>query len=303
MPQIKNFEISIIIPNYNGEMSIKKNLPFTINALENKRNHIKEIIVVDDASTDDSIGLLKSQYKNIRLIKHTQRRGLLVAANTGVRASRGQLIALINPGVRVDAGFLEKMGNRFNDDSVFAVALHEKGEGRLIGKFKDGFIDIKFEQEEDTSHLCFLAGRGSGVFNKRIWTELGGLDDKLFSPLYWEDLDICFRAYKRGYKVIWDPSSNIDSGGEPITGNLSENFLNNIKESNLLLLIWKNITSPVLFRKHLVFLIRRMLRHPGYIKVVFKALSKLKIVIAKRRKEIKDSRLSDEAVFSKFNSS
>jgi len=60
------------------------------------------------------------------------------------------------------------------------------------------------------------------------------------------------------------------------------------------------LTSPILFRKHLLGLLKRVLSHPGYIRIVFIALLKLKPVFKARKKEKKESKISDEAIFARF---
>src|SRR3990170_5810053 len=94
-----NFEVSIIIPNYNTENLLAKNLPYVLKAKNFAANRIKEIILVDDASPDGSAELVKRQFKEIRLIKHKVNRGFSASVNTGARGSQGNLIALLNTDV------------------------------------------------------------------------------------------------------------------------------------------------------------------------------------------------------------
>jgi hypothetical protein len=77
-------------------------------------------------------------------------------------------------------------------------------------------------------------------------------------------------------------------------------YVQRVRERNQLLMIWKNIHSPVLIRRHIVGVIKRVVRHPGYIRIVLMALGRLGTALKERSKEIKLSRVSDEAVFSRF---
>ena len=65
-------------------------------------------------------------------------------------------------------------------------------------------------------------------------------------------------------------------------------------------MLWKNISSANLIRKHIVGLASRLIKHPGYIRIVLMALSRFGIMLAKRRREIKESKVSDEVIFSRF---
>jgi len=84
----QKLSVSIVIPNYNGELILSKNLPVVIRASKNPKNHIIEIIIVDDKSTDNSVNFIKSNFPQIKLIKHTANRGFYCAVNTGVRMAK-----------------------------------------------------------------------------------------------------------------------------------------------------------------------------------------------------------------------
>ena len=73
-----------------------------------------------------------------------------------------------------------------------------------------------------------------------------------------------------------------------------------IQQRNQLLFIWKNLTSNQLMRKHILGLFKRLLKHPGYLKVIFLALVKMPMVLKSRRKVKKFFKVSDEAIFANF---
>ena len=292
---------SIIIPNFNGESLLAKNLPYVIRAMDNKNNNISEIIVVDDGSWDGSIKLLKENFPQVKIIKHKINRGFSTAVNTGVRGSDGNLLVLLNSDVVPSEDFLVSTLPHFKNPEVFAVSLHEKGYGWARGGFKDGYIQILPGEESDSFHESFYVSGGSGVFRRTIWVELGGMDEELLSPFYWEDIDLCFRAAKRGYIVGWEPESNVVHNHESTISKLSKKYVARIKERNQLLCLWKNLTSPNLIRKHIVGLFARLARHPGYIRIVLMAVGRLQVALKKKKKEIKESKVSDEAIFARFS--
>jgi len=293
--------VSIVIPNWNGRELLEKNLPFVLAAKDNKPNKILEIIVVDDGSNDDSVKFLKENYEGkIKIIKHTKNRGFSASINTGVRSAKGDFVCLLNTDVAPEKDFLVSTRALFNDKKVFGVSLHEKGYAGSIGRFRDGFIVHDAGKESDKAYETFWISGGSGIFRRSIWMELKGLDEALLSPLYWEDLDICYRALKRGYVLLWDPKANVSHIHESTTSKLPRDRLSRIKERNQLLVNWKNLTSPAFFRKHLSGLLRRVVKHPGYIRIVFMALPRIRDVLKLRKIEKRESILSDEAVFAKF---
>ena len=123
------------------------------------------------------------------------------------------------------------------------------------------------------------------------------MDEKVFSPFYWEDIDLSYRATKRGYDVLWEPGSVVDHKHESTVSKLSKKYVQRIRERNELLFIWKNIHSKKFIRNHIGALLKRIIKHPGYLVIFVMALSKLGIALKARKKEIKESKLSDEAVF------
>ena len=295
-------KISIVVPNYNGKDLLEKNLPSVIEAMNKPKNNICELVIVDNGSTDDSVSYLNQNFKDqFKLIKHTKNRGFSAAVNIGVRATQGDLILLLNNDVKPKLDFLENVEKLFKDNSVFAVSLHEKGHGASSASFKDGIIDISFtKKESEKVELTFYVSGAAGLFRKTIWQELGGMDEKLLSPFYWEDIDLCFRASKRGYTNLWSPFGKVIHNHESTSSKLPKKYVDRIRERNQLLMLWKNLHSKAMFNKHLNGLFKRILKNPGYIRIVFMSLLKLGLVIKARRKEIKECVVSDEAVFQKY---
>lgn len=296
----KNFTVSVVMPNLNGEALLEKNLPKLIAAKNHEANNILEIIIVDDGSWDGSVKFLKKNYPEIRLFRHTTNRGFSAGVNTGARAAKGDLIFLINNDVLPDKDCLVNVLPIFEDKSVFAVSLHEKGFGSAKGSFADGYIQLAMGEEGNKTHPSFYVSGGSGVFRRSMWVELGGMDEKLLSPFYWEDIDICYRAAKRGYKLLWEPNAIVEHHHESTISKFPKDYVAKVRERNQLLMLWKNVTSKNLIRKHVVGLLKRLIRHPGYIKVIIMALGRWGIMRQRRKKEIKESKVSDEIIFSRY---
>jgi GT2 family glycosyltransferase len=296
----KQKEVSIIIPNYNGEHLLVKNLPEVVRCLKNKKNRILEIIVVDDASSDESVKIIKSNFPSIKLIKHKINRGFSASINTGARAAKGKFLALLNSDVVPYEDFLIKALPHFTGKKVFAVSFNEQVFGPAVGFFKNGFVGHKSLSARKTQE-SFWANGGSGIFRRSYWMKLNGMDEKLLSPFYWEDVDLSYRAQKRGWKIFWEFGSRVTHNHESTIGKINQSYRNKIQQRNELIFIWKNITSPILFRKHLTGLFRRLVKHRGYMKVLFMVLPKMRLIIKARKKEAKQAKVSDEAIFAKFS--
>jgi GT2 family glycosyltransferase len=296
----KKLAISVVMPNLNGEKLLEKNLPILIAARNYSPNQIMEIIIVDDGSWDGSVAFLKKNFPEVRVIKHTANRGFSAAVNTGARAAKGDLILLINTDVLPDKDFLVKVLPHFSDNKVFAVSLHERGYGSARGYFGEGYIQLAMGEENDKVHPSFYVSGGSGVFRRSIWVELGGMDEKLLSPFYWEDIDICYRAAKRGYKLLWEPDGIVEHHHESTISKFPKTYVARVRERNQLLMLWKNVTSPNLTRKHIAGLAKRLVMHPGYLRIIIMALGRIGIAMQKRKREAKESKVSDEAIFARY---
>jgi len=297
---MKKYTVSVVIPSFNSEKLLEKNLPALLLSKNNPENNILEIIIVDDGSTDKTSALITSKFSQIKLIRHRKNRGFSAGVNTGVRAAKGDLILLINTDVVPEENFLASVFKHFENGKVFAVSLHEKGFGWARGAFSDGYVQLATGGESVESHSSFYVSGENGVFRRSIWMELNGMDEKLLSPFYWEDIDICYRASKRGYINLWEPSAHVVHNHESTISKFSNSYIQRVKERNQLLVIWKNIHSASLIQKHILGVLKRSVTHPSYIRIVLMSLGRLGFALKARKKEIKLSKVSDEAIFSRF---
>jgi GT2 family glycosyltransferase len=255
-------KISIVIPNYNGEKLIKKNLSKVVDCLS-KSNEDYEIIVVDDGSTDGSIDYLKTKEDilGIKLIVNQKNLGFSSTVNKGVEETSGDIIVLLNTDVVPKEGFLKPVLPHFNDENVFAVGFLDESmeknkkvfRGRGVGGFRKGFL-VHRKGEIDKSNTLWASG-GSSAFRKSVWDKLGGLN-ALYDPFYWEDIDLSYRALKSGYKIIFEKKSVVEHYHEEgsIKQKYSDSFIKAIAYRNQFIFVWVNITDLDFQFLHLIFL-------------------------------------------------
>jgi len=248
--------LSVVIPNYNGQDLLKKNLPKVLAAVGDA-----EVIIVDDASTDASalvISDLKSQIPNLKLIKNELNLGFSSTVNRGVKEASGDIIILLNTDVIPEKKFLEPLLLRFRNEKIFAVGCMDKSmeegkivlRGRGVGAWKRGFL-IHSRGEVDKTTTLWVSG-GSGAFRKTIWEKLGGFNS-LYNPFYWEDIDLSYRAVKSGYKVLFEPKSVVVHEHEKgaIKKKFSSMQIKSIAYRNQFIFVWKNTTDLDLQLNHL----------------------------------------------------
>jgi len=285
--------ISIVIPNFNGEQLLKNNLPHVLAAQPD------EIIVVDDSSTDGSEQVLQ-KFTNIKVVKHQRNLGFVASVNDGVRTAKGEIVVLLNNDVSPNEDFLRPLTKHFENKDVFAVSCAEEGYSWAWAKFENGFITHGMGKPTISAHSSFWASGGSAAFSREKWVKLDGMDE-LYKPFYWEDIDICYRAQKRGWKILWEPKSKVKHEHEfTIAKHFSRSYMDYISQRNQLLFIWKNITDSAMIREHQIWLSKKLIKEPKYWKVFYSSLIKLPEVLKKRSEEKKEEVIKNKEIFDLF---
>ncbi|MFH1561018.1 MAG: glycosyltransferase family 2 protein [Patescibacteria group bacterium] len=272
---MKKPKVTIIIPTWNGEELLRKNLFQVLDSLPKD----SQVIVVENGSTDGSLQFLKEVKKKdsrLELIINQTNLGFIPACNQAAKLARGKFIALINNDVIPQKGFLPPALKHFEDPKVFAVSFRETQDqwGSWAEIFwQSGFFNYLPGVDKSDSHISGWASGGSAIFRKSVWEKLGGFDP-IYQPFYWEDLDIGYRAWKSGYKIIWEPESKVEHHHESTVSKLDKTWVARVKERNQLLFIWRNITDWNLRLSHLLGLFFRVVFGPNYIKVIWMALKR-----------------------------
>lgn len=257
--------VSVVIPNYNGFNLLEECLPSVIKAVD-RYGRGSEIILVDDASTDNSLALMKSKFSSVRVIALSRNQGFGRASHIGIKKAAHDLVMLLNSDIATPEAFLFPLVRCFKDPDLFAVqprAYYPGGErlnvGMNVGWMEWGSGYIRIWNEADTrekklidrlSPTLYCLG-GAMLFDRRKYYNLGGFD-KLFYPFRWEDIDICYRALKRGWKLFYQPDSVVYHHHHATLNKVfTPDYLNIIEQKNELLFTWKNLHDTSLIDLHL----------------------------------------------------
>ncbi|MFH2019543.1 MAG: glycosyltransferase family 2 protein [bacterium] len=292
-------KVSIVIPSWNSESQLKQNLPSVFKAAERVK---AEIIIIDDSSQfDDSAGYLKSWGKKIRFYENKINGGFSFTVNRGVRLAKGEIVILLNTDVRPAPDCFLNCLSKFKDPSIFAVTFNS-GEAWAGGKWEGGLLQhAKVEPNKNNINKVnpsLWASGGQAAFERKKWLELGGMD-LLYQPFYWEDVDLGYRAWKRGWKIIWDPSSKCvhDHQKSVIASNFTPEFVKATAQRNQFLFVWKNISDSQMLCSHFLQLPRFIKNYPG---PFFRALTLLPLALRGRKSGRSASTLSDQEVLSNW---
>jgi GT2 family glycosyltransferase/glycosyltransferase involved in cell wall biosynthesis len=241
---------SVVIPNWNGKDLLEKYLPSVLAAAAGNPHH--EIIVVDNGSTDGSADFLKQQFPSVRVISLPENLGFGAGSNIGFRAAKNDIVVLLNSDMRVAEDFLQPLLAGFHDETVFAVTCQiffsdpeklRQETGLTQAWWRHGKLGVRHRIDGQITEIfpCFYPGGGSSAYDRRKFLELGGFDH-LFKPFYLEDTDLGFLAWKRGWKVYYQPRSVVWHEHRGTIGkNFSQDFIQAIVLKNFTLFAWKNI--------------------------------------------------------------
>jgi len=306
-------DISIIIPNYNGEYLLKNNLPKVVLAAKSYKKGTVEIIITDDASYDGSLAFLESFTKknseiHFKIVTSKKNRGFSGNVTNGARKATGEILILLNTDVAPYKDFLMPLLPHFQDETVFAVACLEESledgkkilRGRGIGKWTRGFL-IHGKGEVNKTTTLWASG-GSSAFRKSIWDKIGGLNE-LYNPFYWEDIDLSYRAQKAGYKIVFEQKSKVihEHSKGSIKTQHTEEKITKVAYRNQFFFVWLNITDSSFILSHLLWLpihIGSAIVHGNTTLLAgfFEALLSLPQVLLARRKNYSLLKCSDKDV-------
>lgn len=259
-------KLAVVILNWNGRKFLKDFLPSVI---EHNPDY-SEIVVADNASTDDSVEFLKENYPNVRIILNETNGGFSKGYNDALKQIDAEYYCLLNSDIKVSSGWIDPILKLMDSDENIAVCQpkllsyfepkkfeYSGAAGGFIDKYGYPFCRGRIFSEIETDRgqyndVCEIFwATGACMFVKAdIYHKFGGLDEDFFAHM--EEIDFCWRLKNHGYKIMYCPDSKVyHVGGGTLPKKSSQktylNFRNNI------ILLYKNLPSHRLFH---VFILR-----------------------------------------------
>ncbi|PWH20888.1 MAG: glycosyltransferase family 2 protein [Ardenticatenia bacterium] len=206
--------LSVIIPNWNGA----RHLPTCLDALREQSYLRMEVIVVDNASADESQELLRTRYPEVRTLVLERNVGLTGAMNRGFQLARGELIASLNNDTQVTPTWANQLVHALQKHPEAGMAaskillfdrrdvLHSAGDMYSI----DGIpvnrgVWQRDEGQFDREEYVWGACGGAALYRREMLEDIGFFDEELF--MYCEDVDLNWRAQLAGYRCIFVPQA------------------------------------------------------------------------------------------------
>ena len=232
-----------------------------------------EIIVADNASTDDSLPFLQEHFPSIRIIRNDRNYGFAAGYNVALAQVEAEYYCLLNSDIEVAEGWVEPViGLLDSDPRIAAVqpkirSFHDRGLFEYAGAC-GGYIDkygypfcrgrvfstVEDDHGQYDTPIDIFWATGAALFvRSSVYRELGGLDDDFFAHM--EEIDLCWRIRNRGYRIVAEPKSVVFhvGGGTLPKNNAFKTFLN-FRNNHFLLI--KNLPAKRLLP---TFLMRMLL--------------------------------------------
>jgi GT2 family glycosyltransferase len=255
--------LSVVIPNWNGA----RYLPTCLDALARQTYPALEIIVVDNASSDDSSALIRSGYPAVRLLELSENRGFTGACNAGIQAASGEFIALLNNDTEADTGWAAAVVDAFKRHpeagSVASKMLlfDQRDHIHTAGDYftKDGRAGNRGVWQRDSGQFdeeayVFSACGGSAVYRRALLDQVGLLDDDFFFS--GEDVDLGWRAQLAGWRCLYTPAAVVYHHLSATGGGVTASYYDG---RNLIFILIKNFPAAF-WRRYGLLVLRAQLR-------------------------------------------
>ncbi len=214
-------EVAVVILNWNGRTYLERFLPFVISSTYNNLR----VIVADNASTDGSIEMLREKFPSVEIIINPENEGFAKGYNTALKQIDSPYYVLLNSDVEVSRGWITNIIRLMERDELIAacqpkiLSYNQKFKFEYAGAC-GGWIDKygypfargrvfdhceKDEGQYNTAEECFWASGAAMFVRSKVFHEAGGFDEFFFA--HQEEIDLCWRLQKKGFKIYCEPSS------------------------------------------------------------------------------------------------
>jgi GT2 family glycosyltransferase len=254
-------DVSVVVVTWNG----RQHLDACLGALATQQGVSLEVILVDNASTDDTVAHVRSRHPSVRIVSLSENRGFAGGNNAGVADARAPMIAFLNNDTAADSGWLRALLAGLDQTAGFAlttsriVYMHDP---QVIDSAGDGFLraggafkrlhGMPSGEAADALEVFGVCGAAC-LMPKAVFEELGGFDEDFFASH--EDVDLSYRARLRGYRVRYVPDAIVRHQGSATLGRHSARAIF-YGQRNLEWVYIKNSPTSVLLRTaagHLVY--------------------------------------------------
>ena len=253
MPRAPRALVSVVVPNYNGEAVLSECLA----SLRSQTYEPLQVIVVDDASTDQSLMIAEQFFDGVEVVKRSNNAGFAATVNDGIRAARGKYIAVLNNDTKAEESWIEASVDalkRFPDVGMIApkiltfddpVQIYAVGTGitRSGYVFNIGQGTPESGQFNEGRYVMGASG-AAALFRREVFEIVGDFDEDLAH--YLEDVDLSFRAQLEGIRCYYEPGAVVQHWGGKAGGGQNGAMQVRQVSRNLLGILVKDMPRSIL---------------------------------------------------------
>lgn len=250
--------VAVVILNWNGRHFLEKFMPSVTGS--GYRN--MQVVVADNASTDDSVDFLQKNYPAVEIIQNGFNHGFAKGYNEALKKVQADYFVLLNSDVEVTQGWIEPIIQLMERDKAIAacqpkiLAYENKhlfeyagASGGWIDNFGYPFMRGRIfdicetdSGQYDQATPCFWASGAALFIRSDVYRQLEGMDEYFFA--HQEEIDLCWRAQLAGYTIYVQPASVVYhvGGGTLPKGNSRKTYLN---FRNNLVMLYKNLPGTI----------------------------------------------------------
>jgi N-acetylglucosaminyl-diphospho-decaprenol L-rhamnosyltransferase len=223
--------VSLILVTYDSSPL----LPAFFDALASTRYPDYEVVVVDNASRDGTLAYLADEQPTARVIANTTNCGFGSACNQGARIASGDVFVFLNPDVLVTRDWLSILVRRLSEQPDIGIICPTT----LYPGEAPGTVASSVEEVAAVPGCAMMMPR-------RVWEALGGFDEAIF--LYWEDTELCWRAWLLGWRVAADLEAHVyhERGGSTRGRRWDVELTRNGLYTYLKLMRWRRVVPFVM---------------------------------------------------------
>ncbi len=207
-------DVAVVIVNYDGE----RLLPACLAALAAQTLAPAQIVVADNGSRDGSLALLHAHHPHVQTLQLGRNHGFAGGANRGVATTSAPWVCVLNSDATPAPDWLELLTAAPRDDKTWALGsvLVSATTGRIESagdQYSPEGYAYKLLRDRPLSDLpaepyrVFAAPGAAPVFRRDVFDRLGGYEERFF--LYYEDVDLAFRAVLAGYHALLVPAARV----------------------------------------------------------------------------------------------
>ncbi|MCL4359697.1 glycosyltransferase family 2 protein [Patescibacteria group bacterium] len=248
--------VSIVLLNWNGASDIPSSL-WSVRSLKYPN---KEIIFVDNHSTDGSVALVRKRYPEVRIVANDRNLGYAGGNNSAIGWVHGDAVLFVNPDATVAPDCLDHLVKRLYSDTGIAVVqpkvLIDPGR-RVIDSVGSFFLTngllYHYGREKDGSlpqynrPMDIFTAKGVCMLVRRdIIDRIGLFDPEFF--MYFEETDFCMRVWLAGQRVVYEPRATVYHRGGAAADKQAKPFILFHAYKNVIFAYLKNLSAPYLLR-------------------------------------------------------